>query len=283
MNAVITGFQCGLEEIKNELLLLKLVFTARWRNSRRDRYDLFPERIPGLEGPNLMWLLADKDDPNSGEEREARIPIYLITDKFGSFVQVSFMLLNGKHARCNVKTKPTDFFPTLWTNHPRTSQMGYICDVFFDDNYLSRCANDARKQRKKASSVYPKFEYLGPKIGNVLISRLQHPRSSDQQVRHSRYFLAMSKDFQVLRVLRYFKHKGYKNCLRQGIERDQEPEESDFICDEKKVANEDLRRVAETACQSISMNTVFPKIYRGPRFDLVGPYLISQQITELSS
>ncbi|RKF62769.1 putative guanyl-specific ribonuclease f1 [Golovinomyces cichoracearum] len=285
MNVAITGFQCGLDAIENELILSKLVFTTRWRKRKSDRYARyvpFPEPIPGLEGPNLMWLLTYTDDPNSREEREARNPIYLITDKFGSFVQVSFMLVNGKHARCNVKTIPNTIFPTLRTNHRGNLQMGYLCDVFFDDNYLSKCANAAREQ-DQMPLVYPKPEYLGPKIGNVFVWPIFSLKSIDTQARNSRYFLVLSKNFKVLRVLKYSRNHGYRNCLRQGIEKNQEPEKSDFICDNNKVANEYLREAAKIACQGILTKKPYPKIYRGPRFDVVGPYLISQQITELSN
>ncbi|RKF85026.1 hypothetical protein GcM1_087004, partial [Golovinomyces cichoracearum] len=145
-NVVITGFQCGQDEINNELLLSKLIFTARLRNRGSDHYEPFPEPIPRLEGPNFMWLLDDKEDSTSREEREARNSIYLITDKYGSFVQVSFMLLNGKNARCNVKTIPNTNFPTLRTNNPIKIRMGYICDVFFDDDLILQYAIDARKK-----------------------------------------------------------------------------------------------------------------------------------------
>ncbi|RKF84024.1 putative ribonuclease f1, partial [Golovinomyces cichoracearum] len=245
-----------------------------------DHYHPFPEPIPGLEGPNFMWLLDEKEDSISREERKARNPIYLITDKFGSFLQVSFLLVNGKHARCNVKTIPNTNFPTLRTNHPINIQMGYICDVFFDDDYLSWHAKAARLERH-LSLAFSKLEYLGPKIGRVHVKPIFPFESMDKTGGHSRYFLVMSNKYQVLRVLRYFRNQGYRNCLRQGIDKNQEPEVSDFICDEKTVGKEYLRRSAETACLDISANKEYPKLYRGPRFDVVGPYLISQQISIL--
>ncbi|RKF75080.1 putative ribonuclease f1 [Golovinomyces cichoracearum] len=282
MNVAITGFQCGLDAIENELILSKLLFTTRWRIRKSDRYVPFPKPIPGLEGPNLMWLLTYTDDPNSRERREARNPIYLITDKFGSFVRVSFKLLNGKHARCNVKTIPNTGFPTLRTNHPGNILMGYLCDVFFDDDYLSSWANAAREPLQLISA-YRGPEYLGPKIGYAFVWPIYPSKPIAMQARNTRYGLVLSENCKVLRVLKYSRKNGYRNCLRQGIEMNQEPEKSDFICDNNKVANEYLRESAKIACQDIPTPKPYPKIYRGPRFDVVGPYLISQEIIELSS
>ncbi|RKF81128.1 putative ribonuclease f1 [Golovinomyces cichoracearum] len=273
MNVVITGFQCAQDEIENELILSKLVFTTGWckrRSDRYARYDPFPEPIPGMEGTNLIWLLADKDHPNLREE-----------NKYGSFVQVSSMLLVEKHERCIVKTIPNSHVPTLSRNPPRNLQMGYICDIFFGDDYISSSAIAAREQDQ--ISVYPKIEKLGSTMGEVLLWPVYPSGNIIKQGRHSRYFLVMSKDFHVLRVLRHFRFHGYKNCPREGIEKDQEPEISDFICDNYRVANEHLSKTAKISCNDISTQRYYPKIYQGPRFDVIGPYLISKPIAELSS
>ncbi|RKF80055.1 putative guanyl-specific ribonuclease f1 [Golovinomyces cichoracearum] len=281
-NVAITGFQCGLYVIENDLILPKLEIATRLRKLKSDRYAgyaPFPETIPGLEGTNLMWPVAGTDDPNSREESPELKAVHLITDEFGSFVQLSLRLANKKYAKCAVKTMPNTLIPTSRTTNRERLQKGFLCDVFFDDDYLSKCAKIA-KEPKPRTATYPKNANLGDKIGDVLLWPIFATKKIDTPAYTSRYFLVMNKNYNTLRVLKFTRNHGYRNCLRLEIKMDQEPENSDFRCGNQIVPNEDLRRMAEIACRQARYHGKNPKIYKGPSFDILGPYLLSQTATK---
>ncbi|RKF66837.1 putative guanyl-specific ribonuclease f1 [Golovinomyces cichoracearum] len=272
----IAGFQCGLESIENDLIIWKLLFMTKMLPCESQCYTRFPESIPGLKGTALAWPLVRTDNPSSIEKSPARSASYLITDELGSFVQASYRLPNGKYERCNmVKTNPNSLIPKSRRTNRENIKLGFLCDIFFDDDFLSDCAKLANEQYRNRY-LYPIPKYLGDKIGHVLIWPIFANKTVVTPVRPTRYSLVINSKFKVSRVLRYTRNHGYRNCLRLGIEMNQEPEKSDFTCDNQTVENRDLTRLAEASCKDMGHYRTYPRTYRGPSFDVFGPYLLSQ-------
>ncbi|RKF73686.1 putative guanyl-specific ribonuclease f1 [Golovinomyces cichoracearum] len=274
-SGAIVGFQCGVHLIDVQLIKEKLLFALGRIRKREDALTPFTGTIPGSKGSHLMWSMVDKEHPSSTEESEALGACYLLTDEFGSFVQVSFRLLNGEYYRCAVKIDSNALIPTSRTTNRKNLQGGFLCDIFFDDGYLSS-SRQLAQTRNQRQLKYP-LRQRWKKMGEVLLWPIVPSKKVHAPAHTVRYYLVMSEKYEILKVVKFFKSKNhFKDCPRVTIDMTQDPENCDFICRDARVSIANLNEMVRVACGNILENVNYPKIYQGPAFDVSGPYLVSR-------
>ncbi|RKF77360.1 putative guanyl-specific ribonuclease f1 [Golovinomyces cichoracearum] len=276
INDAIIGYKCGPEFIGNKQIEEKLDLAQRTIRDGVGYYNPFPGTILGSIGRHLMWPLVNTPHHSSTGETSEPITCFLITSESGSFVLVSYRFLHGDYKQCDAITDKSDApISTLQTTNRKTKKMGYLCGVFFDDDYISQCIETA-KNRKNYYAVFPQLQIWGGEMGDVLLWPLYASKDPNPIAKRSRYYLIMDTKFQTIGVARRFGQSDYRECERRGIDWNQKPENSDFTCLDQNVPISEANKMAEAACDEIPKHNTYPKAYEGPDFDVSGPYLITQ-------
>ncbi|RKF78130.1 putative ribonuclease f1 [Golovinomyces cichoracearum] len=276
INDVIIGYKCGSEFIDNERIEEKLGLAQRIIEDGMGYYNPFPGTILGSRGKHLMWPLDNTLHHSSTGKTSESTTCFLITSESGSFVQVSYKLLYGDYKECDaIKDKADMRIPTLSTTNRKTKKMGYLCGVFFDDDYISQSVENA-KNRMNSAARYPELQIWGGEMGDVILLPLYPSKIPSPIAKTARYYLILDTKVQVLAVARRFGRSDYRECERRGIDWNQKPENCDFTCQNVDIPITELKELAEAACYEIPKDTTYPKAYEGPDFDVSGPYLISQ-------
>ncbi|RKF82088.1 hypothetical protein GcM1_175023 [Golovinomyces cichoracearum] len=137
-NDEISGYQCGSKFICQDLVNANLEIALGRINIETAGYADLSEIFTKTESSKRMWPLVDSSQPSPTENCELIGTHYLITDKRGLFIEVGFLSFPQRYRKCETagSTHQNTLDPTSSSSNSEDVEEGYLCDIFFADDYL---------------------------------------------------------------------------------------------------------------------------------------------------